>query len=200
MTHEAFEILSALYPEDISFLQEEDSFRFLIMVMLSAQTTDERVMNVSPRLFALYPDASSLASAEQVKVERIIRPLGFFKMKSRNIIATSREIVTLGYIPNTIEELVKLPGVGRKTANCYIEHVLKAPAVIVDTHFKRVAYRLGYSESTEPEQVEKDIREGFEEKEYTRVSMVLNAFGRDICHARGPQCEKCPVSLYCKRR
>lgn len=199
MDFTAFEILSDRYPEKITFLSSPDPFQFLVMVMLSAQTTDKRVMEVTPALFERYPDAASLAGAERSVVEDIIRPLGFFRSKASSIIAAAARIAELGYIPNTIEELLKLPGVGRKTANCYVGEVLNKGAVIVDTHFKRVAWRLGYTESQDPDVIEQDIRKNLAEDKWYRCSMVLNAFGRDICHSRNPECDKCPVKDYCKR-
>lgn len=199
MDYTAFHILSDRYPEKITFLDSPDPFCFLIMVMLSAQTTDKRVMETVPALFARYPDASSLARAEQADVEEIIRPLGFFRSKASNIIAASGRIAELGYIPETIDELIQLPGVGRKTANCYVGHVLGKGAVIVDTHFGRVAYRLGYTDSEDPAVVESDIKNTLDENEWYRCSMVLNAFGRDVCHSRKPECDICPVKAYCRR-
>lgn len=198
MDHTAFNIISALYPEEIIFLDSPDPFQFLIMVILSAQTTDKRVMEVSPALFERYPDAASLAAADKDEVEAIIKPLGFYHAKSRSIIACAAAVAERGSIPETIDELVKLPGVGRKTANCYIGHVLGKGAVIVDTHFGRVARRLGYTSSEDPEKVEKDIKQEFEEKDWFRVSMALNAFGRDVCHSRKPECDSCPVRSYCR--
>lgn len=199
MDYTAFHILSDRYPEKITFLDSPDPFCFLIMVMLSAQTTDKRVMETTPALFARYPDALSLSLADQKDVEEIIRPLGFFRSKASNIIAASKRIEELGHIPETIDGLVKLPGVGRKTANCYIGHVLGKGAVIVDTHFGRVAYRLGYTESKDPAVVEADIKNTLDENEWYRCSMVLNAFGRDVCHSQKPDCGNCPVRDYCKR-
>ncbi|MCR5731837.1 MAG: endonuclease III [Sphaerochaetaceae bacterium] len=195
----AFNILSDSYPEDIKFLVNDDNFQFIICVILSAQTTDKRVMEVTPMLFEKYPNAASLAKADLEAVEEIIRPLGFFRAKARNIIGFAHEVDRLGYIPDSIEELVKLPGVGRKTANCYLEHIGR-PAVIVDTHFKRVCYRLGYTDSKDPDKVEKDIRRIAPEEKWSRMSMVLNAYGRDVCHSQRPDCENCRVSSYCKRR
>ncbi len=195
----AFEILSKDYPEEIKFLVNDDHFQFIICVILSAQTTDKRVMEVTPALFEKYPDAASLAKAEPQDVEAIIRPLGFFRAKAKSIIGFSHAVNELGYIPETIEELVKLPGVGRKTANCYLEHIGR-PAVIVDTHFKRVCYRLGYTDSKDPERIEMDIKRNAPEEKWSRMSMVLNAYGRDVCHSQKPECERCKVASYCKRR
>lgn len=198
MDHTAFRILSDSYPEEIVFLDSPDPFHFLIMVILSAQTTDKRVMEVTPALFAKYPDPEALASADKEAVETIIKPLGFYHAKSRSIIACAAAVADRGGIPDTIDELVKLPGVGRKTANCYVGHVLGKGAVIVDTHFGRVARRLGYASSEDPEKVEMAIKAEFEENEWFRVSMVLNAFGRDVCHSRKPDCDNCPVRSYCR--
>ncbi|MBR1920343.1 MAG: endonuclease III [Spirochaetales bacterium] len=195
----AFEILSADYPKSIKFLVNDDPFQFIICVILSAQTTDRRVMEVTPSLFARYPDARALSQADNADVEEIIRPLGFFRAKAKSVIGFSRAVCALGYIPETIEELVKLPGVGRKTANCYLEHIGR-PAVIVDTHFKRVCYRLGYTDSKDPERIEMDIRRGAPEEKWSRMSMVLNAYGRDVCHSQKPECERCKVESYCRRR
>ncbi|MBR1938137.1 MAG: endonuclease III [Spirochaetales bacterium] len=195
----AFNIISDNYPEEIKFLVNDDDFQFIICVILSAQTTDKRVMEVTPFLFEKYPDAHSLSSAEIPAVEEIIRPLGFYRAKAKNIVGFAREVDKLGYIPTEIDELVKLPGVGRKTANCYLEHIGK-PAVIVDTHFKRVCYRLGYTDNTDPEKVEMDIRKNVPKEKWSRLSMTLNAYGRDVCHSQRPECDKCLVFSYCKRR
>jgi Predicted EndoIII-related endonuclease len=195
MDHRAFDILSAFYPAEIRFLTEKDPFRFLISVILSAQTTDRAVNEVGKVLFSHYPDAAALSQAKLEDVEAIIRPLGFFKVKSANIIAASK--LLRDGIPEEIEDLVKIPGVGRKTASCYVGDILGKPAVIVDTHFKRVANRLGYAHSDSPDAVEKEIRAEFEPALYYRASMVLNLHGRTYCHARKRECETCPVQSLC---
>ncbi len=197
MNKDAFRILSAIYPDDINFLDEKDDFRFLASVLLSAQTTDKRVNEVTPVLFARYGSVEELACADTEKLEEILHPLGFYHAKARNLKALAQKINALGYIPDTIDELVKLPGVGRKTANCYIGHILGCGAVIVDTHFSRVAQRLGYTNETDPGKIEVDIRREFDEDELFRLSMVLNLHGRTCCHARKPECQSCPVKAYC---
>lgn len=200
MDAKAFEILDRLYPEDISFLDEADPFRFLCSVVLSAQTRDDYVNAVTPKLWAKYPEAADLACCDLAELEEIIHPLGFYRAKARNLKALAQEVQKLGgVIPCDINELVKLPGVGRKTANCYINHVLNEPAVIVDTHFARVAYRLGYTDHKDASEVEMDIRKNFPPSQWSRLSMTLNLHGRKYCHARKPDCGACPVSAYCRR-
>lgn len=197
MDKSAFKILDKIMPGDINFLDERDDFRFLVSVVLSAQTRDDYVNKVTPVLFSTWPDAASLAEADITALEEVLHPLGFYKSKARNVKALAAEVTRLGYIPGTIEELVKLPGVGRKTANCYIGHILGGGAVIVDTHFARVAKRLGYTDSDDPAKIEKDIRSSFDEDELMRLSMTLNLHGRQTCHARKPECASCPVAGHC---
>lgn len=194
----AFEILDNIYPKDINFLFADTNFQFLVSVCLSAQTTDAAVMRVTPILFKEYPDEIALAKADILSVESIIKPLGFYHMKAKNIIALSKALASLGYIPESIEELIKLPGVGRKTANCYILHVCNSPAIIVDTHFKRVAKRLGYTNETDPDKVEFDIKNNYPSEIWSRLSMVLNLHGRKYCFSKKPNCDECPVKDYCK--
>ena len=196
----AFEILSSIYPEEINFLHADTPFQFLVCVCLSAQTTDAAVMKVAPSLFSTYPDPSSLSAADAEEVGAIIKPLGFWRTKAKNIIGLAKAVDEMGYIPSSIEELIKLPGVGRKTANCYVHHICGAPAVIVDTHFKRVAARLGYTSETDPDRVELDIKSRYPEEIWSRMSMVLNLHGRKYCFAKNPDCDHCPVASYCTSR
>lgn len=193
----AFKKLSGIYPEEINFLEQDDPFRFLVSVVLSAQTTDKKVNEVGKILFAKWPDAESLSKAKREEVEEVVHPLGFYRMKAANIIALAEAIAERGGIPGTIEELVTLPGVGRKTANCYVGHIEGKGAVIVDTHFGRVATRLGYTTAKTPEKIEEEIRAGFPEEDLFRLSMVLNLHGRKYCHAKKPDCAGCPVSDLC---
>ena len=195
MDLKAFYRLSEYYPKEISFLIKEDPFRFLICVILSAQTTDKKVNEVSPILFGKYPDADSLSKADQKTVEEIIRPLGFYSMKAKNIIATA-SLIKDG-IPETMEELIKLPGVGRKTASCYLGDILGHPAIIVDTHFFRVARRLGYTDANTAEGVELDLKKKVDPTLWYRMSMVLNKHGREFCYAKKPDCPGCPVKDIC---
>ena len=194
----AFEVLDKLYPKDIGFLFADTPFQFLVSVCLSAQTTDAAVMKITPILFSKYPDEKALSKAELSSVEEIIHPLGFYRVKAKNIISLAKAIVELGYIPDTIEELIKLPGVGRKTANCYILHICSKSAIIVDTHFKRVAKRLGFTDEVDPDKVELDIKKHYYEAIWSRLSMVLNLHGRKFCYSKNPNCEACPVNAYCR--
>jgi len=194
--HRVYEILDGISPKEIRFLQEHDPFRFLCQVVMSAQTTDEAVNEVSKELFATYPDRHSLAQADVLDLERIIHPLGFFHMKAKHLIALASRLDGR-QIPDTIAALCELPGVGRKTANCYLGDVLGQPAVIVDTHFARVVSRLGLTEGTDPAGIEEQIRSLLEPEKLYRFSMTANLFGRQVCHAKKPMCGTCPLAMLC---
>lgn len=191
--------LDAHYPPEIQFLHFRNNFELLIAVILSAQTTDEQVMRVVPALFAKFPTPEAMAKADIPVLEKLIHATGFFHAKAKNIKAASQKLLELydGVVPNTIEELIKLPGVGRKTANVVIGTVFDKPAVIVDTHFKRVTYRLGLTKSTEPDKVEADIRKILPADKQYRFSMTANLHGRECCHARKPECGVCILSELC---
>ena len=191
--------LDAYYPPEIQFLHFRNNFELLIAVILSAQTTDEQVMRVVPALFAKFPTPEKMAKADIAELENLIHATGFFHAKAKNIKATSQKLLELygGVVPDTIEELIRLPGVGRKSANVVIGTVFDKPAVIVDTHFKRVTYRLGLTKNTEPDKVESDIRKILPEKKQYRFSMTANLHGRECCHARKPECDKCLLKEMC---
>lgn len=193
------DILSEHYPENIQFIWFKNNFELLISVILSAQTTDEQVMSVTPALFSKFPTPESLANAELEDIEEIIRPVGFFHVKAKNIKAAAKELLDKfeGVVPGTIEELITLPGVGRKTANVVVGTAFSQPAVIVDTHFKRVTGRLGLTKNTEPDKIEADIRRILKKEKQYRFSMTANLHGRKCCHARKPECDKCIVKNYC---
>ena len=193
------DILDAHYPPEVQFLHFKNNFELLIAVILSAQTTDEQVMRVVPALFAKFPTPEKMAKADIAELENLIHATGFFHAKAKNIKATSQKLLELygGVVPDTIEELIRLPGVGRKSANVVIGTVFDKPAVIVDTHFKRVTYRLGLTKNTEPDKVESDIRKILPEKKQYRFSMTANLHGRECCHARKPECEKCLLKEMC---
>jgi len=193
------DVLSDYYPEHIQFIWFKNNFELLISVILSAQTTDEQVMSVTPALFSKFPTPESLAQAQLKDIEEIIRPVGFFHAKAKNIKAASQELLDNfdGVVPDTIEELITLPGVGRKTANVVVGTVFSKPAVIVDTHFKRVTSRIGLTKNTEPDKIESDIRRILKTEKQYRFSMTANLHGRKCCHARKPECDKCIVKDYC---
>lgn len=193
------ETLDNHYPEEIQFLRFNNNFELLICVILSAQTTDEQVMRVAPALFSRFPSPEALAAGEIEEIEELIRATGFFHSKAKNIKAAASALTEKydSRVPDTIEELIKLPGVGRKTANVVVGTVFDRPAVIVDTHFKRVTYRLGLTKNTDPDKIEADIRKILPQKFQYRFSMTANLHGRKCCHARKPQCEACILSEFC---
>jgi endonuclease-3 len=160
---------------------------------------DVTVNTVTPELFRRFPDPTALMNAPLGEVERIVKPVTFFKAKAHNIKALSRMIAERhgGGVPSTMEELTAMPGVGRKTAGTVLSVCFGQPAIIVDTHFSRVSRRLGLTASEKPEEIEKDIAAISKREEWTDVSGVLNRFGRAICHARKPECEICPVKDLC---
>lgn len=191
--------LDSHYPPEIQFLHFRNSFELLIAVILSAQTTDEQVMRVVPALFDKFPTPEKMAKADIPVLEKLIHATGFFHAKAKNIKATSQKLLDMygGVVPDTIEELVKLPGVGRKTANVVVGTLFDKPAVIVDTHFKRVTYRLGLTKNTEPDKVEADIRKLLPPEKQYRFSMTANLHGRECCHARKPECDACLLKDLC---
>jgi len=187
------------YPEIPVFLVAENPFQLLVAVILSAQTTDRQVNRVLPGLFARFPDALSLAAADLHVVEDLIGSVGFFRMKAAHIVGTAKALVSRfdGNVPDSMEALLSLPGVGRKTANVILGSVFNKPAVIVDTHFGRVCRRLGLSESLQPEGVESDLLSLLEPSTSYHFSMVANNHGRIICHARKPLCTDCFLAQVC---
>ncbi len=195
-------ILEALvqeYPETPSLLDFRTPFELLIAVILSAQTTDEQVNRVLPDLFRRYPDPATLASAEQSEVETIIHSVGFFRRKAISIVGAARHLRDNHdcMIPDTMEELVEIPGVGRKSAGVILMHVHDKPAIIVDTHFGRVVRRLGYSASNDPNRLERDVAAILPRELWNIASMRLNYHGRRYCFARNPACVRCPVASWC---
>ena len=195
--------LNAAYPhtaDDMNFLHFRNNFELLIMTILSAQTTDVTVNGLRDELFSAYPNAAALAAADQAEVERIIHPAGFFRSKAKNIIGASKKLCEEfgGEIPQTIEELTSLPGVGRKTANIVTNHGFhKAYGIAVDTHVKRLSQRLGFTKSTDPDTIEKDLTALLDRKWWEHVNFLLISHGRAVCTAKKPACEKCIISEYC---
>ena len=190
-----WEKLEASYPDGIAFIEEDDPWRFLITVMLSASTTDRQAVKAASALFARYPDPLSVASADDDSIESLIHPAGLSRTKAPRIRAVSAYIAEHG-LPSDSSELEALPGIGEKTAQCYAEHVLGLPAVIADTHFVRVARRLGFTDTDDRAKAAREIRERFPEAMWSRLSMALNLHGRVVCHAK-PDCPSCPVSAIC---
>lgn len=180
-------------------LEAEDPWQLLAATILSAQCTDARVNQVTPALFAAYPTAETCAAADHQAVERLIKPTGFFRAKARHLIACGRAIVERfgGVVPRTMEDLVTLPGVGRKTANVILGNAFDRPAVVVDTHVKRVAKRLGLTSSADPVRIESDLQRLIPEARWTAGSHHLLLHGRHVCVARRPRCERCSLSDWC---
>ncbi len=194
-----YERLDASLPQSIQFLDEQDPFRFLISVILSAQTTDKIVNSVVRDLFKKFPTSQMLAQANPDEVEAIIYPTGYYRMKAKNIIACA-QVLGEKIPPDTMEELLKLPGVGRKTANCVLGDIHHKPAIIVDTHVKRVVYRLGLVDAKDPEGIEKELAVLLPSEHQYRFSMTVNLFGRTVCHAKNPCCEDCLLGDLCPSR
>ena len=198
--------LNAAYPhtaDDMNFLHFRNNFELLIMTILSAQTTDVTVNGLRDELFSAYPNAAALAAADQTDVERIIHPAGFFRSKAKNIIGASKKLCEEfgGEIPQTIEELTSLPGVGRKTANIVTNHGFhKAYGIAVDTHVKRLSQRLGFTKSTDPDTIEKDLTALLDRKWWEHVNFLLISHGRAVCTAKKPACDTCIISEYCPEK
>ena len=192
-------ILNLEYPDRKPLLHYSNPFELLIAVILSAQTTDAGVNKVTPELFRCYPGPAELAEAEQNRVEEIIHSTGFYRMKAANIIKTAAALRDRGdhSVPGSMEELTALPGVGRKTANVILYHIFDKPAIIVDTHFKRVAARLGFTRYKEPEKIEKQLVKAIPADIRSDFSMTLNLHGRKYCFARKPDCSGCPLKELC---
>ncbi len=195
-----YRLLKKAHPDAHCELDHRSPFELLVATVLSAQSTDVVVNQVTPGLFAKYPTPAKLARAEQPDVETCINRLGMFRQKSKNIIALSRRLVEdhAGQVPSTLEELVALPGVGRKTANVVLGVAFKKPeGVVVDTHVSRLSQRLQFSRETTPEKIERDLMALLPQGEWDAVSHTLIFHGRRICTARRPACSTCPVSKRC---
>lgn len=195
----AVEALEILYPDAICSLNYEDAFQLLIATRLSAQCTDARVNMVTPALFAKYPNALSMAQAPIESIEELIKTCGLYKTKAKDLVGIGKMIMQefAGTVPDTIEELTKLPGVGRKTANLVCGDVYGKPAVVTDTHFIRLCNRLGFVKTTDPVKVEIAMRKLLPPDKSNDFCHRSVLFGRDICTARKTYCERCPMADFC---
>jgi endonuclease-3 len=197
---EVFALLSDEYPEAHCELDFGSPFELAVATILSAQTTDERVNQVTPELFRRYPDAEALADAVPEEVEEVVRPTGFFRNKARNIMGFARGVTERhgGDVPRSMGELSALPGVGRKTANVILGNAFGIDeGVVVDTHVKRLAGRLDLSRASTPEAIEEDLMRLFPRERWTLLAHLLIWHGRRVCDARKPRCEACVVSHLC---
>lgn len=196
----AVEALKTLYPTAICSLTAQDAFQLLVAVRLSAQCTDARVNLVTPALFDRFPNAEAMAKANIQDVEDLIRSCGLYKTKARDLVAMAIMLQEVygGVIPDSIEELTKLPGVGRKTANLVCGDVYGIPGTVVaDTHCIRISNRLGLCDSTDPKKVETQLRKLLPPDESNAFCHRLVLFGRDVCSARNPKCDICPLKDTC---
>ena len=192
-------MLAQTYPDARCELDFDNPFELLVVTVLSAQTTDKRVNAVRPTLFAAYPDPQAMAAAAREDLERIIGPLGFFRAKTESLLKLSQALVERydGQVPPRLDDLVTLPGVGRKTANVVLGNAFGIPGITVDTHFGRLARRFGWTELTDPVKVEHAVGELFPKRDWTMLSHHLIWHGRRVCHARKPACGACPVATWC---
>lgn len=180
-------------------LDHRSPWELLVATILSAQCTDQRVNQVTPSLFRRYPGPAELAAATPSELESLIRSTGFFKSKAKHLIGCSKAVTERFHeqVPQTMEALITLPGVGRKTANVILGNAFGQPGIVVDTHVKRVAKRLGLTRSDNPDLVEQDLQQLMPKSQWTAVSQRLLLHGRYVCLARKPQCRTCPVYRYC---
>ncbi len=192
--------LKERYPDIGTALDYRDGFQLIVATVMSAQTTDETVNKITPVLFERYPTPVDLAAANPEDVERVIFSSGFYRQKTKSIIALSRALMEHfdGVVPSSLEQLVTLPGVGRKTASVVLAEAFKSPAIAVDTHVQRVARRLDLTFSTDPVKIEQDLKALFPRKEWAGISMRMIQFGRDVCDARRPLCESCELNRICR--
>lgn len=198
---EVIEKLKEYYPEATCSLDFETPFQMLVAVMLSAQCTDARVNQTTPNLFNKYGTPEAISKMKITELEKIIHPCGFYRNKAKNIKATAEKLINEynGEVPNTMEELMKLPGVGRKSANVVMLEAFKNPqGIAVDTHAKRVSNRLGLSKNMDPEKIEMDLLKVVPKEYYYDVNHLFVWHGRYTCIARTPKCENCPIKKYCK--
>ena len=192
--------LAAQHPTAAIELHFGSPFQLIVAVVLSAQTTDVGVNKATPKLFADYPDAKALAAVEPIAIEPYVAPLGFFRTKARSIVGLARALVEQhgGEVPQTLAELVKLPGVGRKTANVVLGVLWNKPeGVVVDTHVMRLSQRLGWTQNREPAKIEPDLARLLPREEWDHAAHVLIFHGRRCCYARKPDCAACSVNDVC---
>ena len=195
-----FRLLSKEYPDPTSeMLVYGDPFQLLVAVILSAQCTDARVNQVTPALFRRYPTPDTMAKARPADVEELVHSCGFYRQKTKSILSAAKDIVAHfeGKVPGTLDELVTLAGVGRKTASVVLNQAFDKPAIAVDTHVARVSQRLGWAHHPAPEKIEKELKELIPMPLWSSVNGLLIVHGRRVCKARNPLCEKCFVRDYC---
>lgn len=191
--------LAQEYPDARCALDYDSPLQLLVATVLSAQCTDERVNSVTPELFARYPEAADYAAAQRSDLESILRPLGFQRAKAGHLLGIGEKLVAdfEGQVPRTVKELTSLPGVGRKTALVVLGNAFGIPGLTVDTHFSRLMQRLGLTGETTPIKIERDIAKLVPEEEWTMFSHRVIFHGRQVCHARTPECDACVLRDMC---
>jgi endonuclease-3 len=197
---EIYRRLSKQYPDATCALNHRNPYELLVATILSAQCTDRRVNMVTPALFARYPNAETLAGAKPEELEAMIKSTGFFRNKTKSLLGMATKVSESysGQIPATMEQLVQLPGVGRKTANVVLGNAFgRDEGVVVDTHVSRLSQRLALSQETDPVKIEQDLMKLYPKNQWTMLSHLLISHGREICDARRPLCEKCVVNDLC---
>jgi len=194
-----YRILSKTYPNVRCELNYKTAYQLLVATVLSAQCTDKRVNQTTSALFKRYPNPLKMAQADIKDIQRLVKSTGFYRAKAKNIKTLSSKIITdfNGKVPNNLESLITLPGVGRKTANVVLGHAFGIPGITVDTHFGRLSRRFGWSKSLDPVKVEFEVGDLIPRKEWTNLSQRLIWHGRRVCHSRKPACGACPIAKYC---
>ncbi len=202
IAYAAVEALEKLYPDAVCSLEYKDPFQLLIATRLSAQCTDARVNMITPALFSEFPTAQSMAAAPLERVEELIKSCGLYKTKAKDLIGIGKMLVEKfsGTVPDNIEQLTELPGVGRKTANLICGDVYGKPAVVTDTHFIRLCNRLGLVDTTDPKRVEMQMIKLLPPEKSSDFCHRTVVFGREICTARRAYCENCPLSGFCPKK
>ena len=197
---EILQILREYYPNATCSLDFETPFQIVIAVMLSAQCTDDRVNKTTPELFKKYGTPEKMSKADIKDLEKIIHPCGFYKHKSKNALECSKVLVEKynSIVPNNMEELTSLPGIGRKSANVIMLEAFNDPqGIAVDTHAKRISNKIGFSVETDPLKIEQDLLKQFKKEDWYDVNHLLVWHGRNTCVARNPKCNECPIKKYC---
>lgn len=196
---EIIDTLKQLYPDALCALEYGKDYELMISVRLSAQCTDKRVNQITPALFEAFPTLEAFARADAVQVEEMVHSCGFYRQKARDIVQACRMLLEEyhGKVPDTMEKLLRIPGVGRKTANLLLGDLYGQPSVVCDTHCIRIANRLGLAAGKEPEKVEMQLRAILPPEESTNFCHRIVLFGRDVCTARAPKCAQCPLLPYC---
>ncbi len=194
-----YRVLTKSYPNVRCELVFKNPFQLLVATVLSAQCTDKRVNQTTPALFKKYNSIKKMAKADQDDIERLVKSTGFFRAKAKNIKSLSQKIISDfdGQVPERLEDLITLPGVGRKTANVVLGHAFNTPGITVDTHFGRLSRRFRWSKSIDPVKLEFEVGDLIPQKEWTNLSQRLIWHGRRVCHSRKPACGACSLSKLC---